>query len=198
MDNANRQTSQTEETSDDALFCPECGYNLRAIPERRCPECGYGFDRVGVRDLAEQYVEAELAAFRRVTLCALAAIGLVGLGLLRQGVACGLVLVVAMGVAFGASVRYGIRDVPALFWLVLVLGIVPVPLLAGTPLWLWLASPLPLVGIYLLARTARIPEFASMSASADLQKQRRFAFAAAYISLAASVFAVCARWLQLY
>ncbi len=26
------------------LFCPECGYNLRALLSNRCPECGYSLD----------------------------------------------------------------------------------------------------------------------------------------------------------
>src|SRR5215212_4566949 len=27
------------------LFCPECGYDLRAIESDRCPECGWTIDR---------------------------------------------------------------------------------------------------------------------------------------------------------
>jgi hypothetical protein len=26
------------------IACPQCGYNLRGLVERRCPECGQGFD----------------------------------------------------------------------------------------------------------------------------------------------------------
>lgn len=36
-----------ESASNDALerVCPECGYDLRAIPSDRCPECGQAIDR---------------------------------------------------------------------------------------------------------------------------------------------------------
>ncbi len=34
---------------DEDLYCPQCGYNLRGIPEDRCPECGFGYDRGAVR-----------------------------------------------------------------------------------------------------------------------------------------------------
>ncbi len=34
---------------DEDLYCPECGYNLRGIPEDRCPECGFGYDRGAIR-----------------------------------------------------------------------------------------------------------------------------------------------------
>lgn len=36
------------------LYCPECDYLLRGLPEARCPECGHPFDRG--RLLVEQYV----------------------------------------------------------------------------------------------------------------------------------------------
>jgi hypothetical protein len=31
-----------------AVFCPECGYDLRATAELRCPECGSAFDRESI------------------------------------------------------------------------------------------------------------------------------------------------------
>ncbi len=34
---------------DEDLYCPQCGYNLRGIPEDRCPECSFGYDRGAVR-----------------------------------------------------------------------------------------------------------------------------------------------------
>ncbi len=34
---------------DEDLYCPQCGYNLRGIPEDRCPECGFGYDRGAIR-----------------------------------------------------------------------------------------------------------------------------------------------------
>ena len=36
---------------DGDLYCPQCGYNLRAIPENRCPECGFGYNREGIESL---------------------------------------------------------------------------------------------------------------------------------------------------
>lgn len=36
------------------IYCPECDYSLRSLPQQRCPECGRAFDRS--RLLVEQYV----------------------------------------------------------------------------------------------------------------------------------------------
>ncbi|MCP4589601.1 MAG: hypothetical protein GY842_02545, partial [bacterium] len=55
----------------DAVFCPECGYNLYGIPEHRCPECGFGFDQSAVRELADIYAVAKLAVYQQVTTCSL-------------------------------------------------------------------------------------------------------------------------------
>jgi hypothetical protein len=30
------------------VHCPECGYDLRALPEHRCPECGFHYDSEGI------------------------------------------------------------------------------------------------------------------------------------------------------
>ena len=46
-------TSETSADGDAAdVLCPQCGYDLRGIPERRCPECGYGYDRAAIRSIA--------------------------------------------------------------------------------------------------------------------------------------------------
>lgn len=37
-------TEEAEATTDDALTCPLCDYDLRGLPEHRCPECGHAFD----------------------------------------------------------------------------------------------------------------------------------------------------------
>ena len=38
----------TKPAPDEELFCPECGYNLRALEgAQRCPECGLAIDRQG-------------------------------------------------------------------------------------------------------------------------------------------------------
>ena len=34
---------------DKDLYCLQCGYNLRGLPEERCPECGTRFEHGGVR-----------------------------------------------------------------------------------------------------------------------------------------------------
>lgn len=33
------------------IYCPDCGYDLRGIPEGACPECGFRYDRQAVRSL---------------------------------------------------------------------------------------------------------------------------------------------------
>ncbi len=33
------------------ICCPQCGYDLRTLPERRCPECGFHYDQEGIRSL---------------------------------------------------------------------------------------------------------------------------------------------------
>ncbi|MHC4066086.1 MAG: hypothetical protein ACYSUI_16535 [Planctomycetota bacterium] len=46
-------------------MCPQCGYDLRGIPEERCPECGYGFDRAAIRSLARADNWRRDSAYRR-------------------------------------------------------------------------------------------------------------------------------------
>lgn len=53
------------------IHCPECGYDLRGIPERQCPECGFGFERAAIEawaqiwseDAHESYHAAQRRAF---------------------------------------------------------------------------------------------------------------------------------------
>jgi hypothetical protein len=43
------QSVETQPSPTDTdLFCPHCGYNVRALPEDRCPECGEPFDRMAL------------------------------------------------------------------------------------------------------------------------------------------------------
>jgi|GEM_PF-6691985 len=35
--------------TDKDVYCLNCGYCLRGIPERRCPECGSGYDHAAIR-----------------------------------------------------------------------------------------------------------------------------------------------------
>lgn len=46
------------------VYCPNCGYDLRGIPEQRCPECGFGYDHAGIKTLAGQRACDMLAAYR--------------------------------------------------------------------------------------------------------------------------------------
>jgi hypothetical protein len=94
--------------------CPECGYDLRGIPEGRCPECGFRYDHEGVRDLARGWLIA-----REAELCfAIRAMGL------------GLVLLILM---------VTIRHAPWMPWLILgiwvnVAGSIVVTVIAGARL----------------------------------------------------------------
>jgi hypothetical protein len=47
------------------VYCPNCGYDLRDIPEQRCPECGFGYDHAGIKAVAGQRACDVLAAYRR-------------------------------------------------------------------------------------------------------------------------------------
>ncbi len=48
------------------LHCPQCGYDLRGIPEERCPECGFGFDVPALRDLAQRAALMVMSAYQAV------------------------------------------------------------------------------------------------------------------------------------
>lgn len=47
------------------LFCPECDYNLRDLPERRCPECGTDFDPTTLRVSRIPWVHRKELGFLR-------------------------------------------------------------------------------------------------------------------------------------
>jgi hypothetical protein len=51
------------------VVCPQCGYDLRAIPEQRCPECGYGFDQAAVRAIASEDCWQQVIRYRKMTRC---------------------------------------------------------------------------------------------------------------------------------
>ncbi len=65
--------------SKEHLYCTQCGYNLRGIPENRCPECGFGYDRGAIRgpsisEACNRYTASKRALGLAVfaTMCALA------------------------------------------------------------------------------------------------------------------------------
>src|SRR5438105_2936585 len=58
------------------VFCPECGYDLRGIPEGACPECGFRYDRKAILSLNREWclnrlAELEYAVGLQVTLLAI-------------------------------------------------------------------------------------------------------------------------------
>lgn len=53
---------------DEDLYCPQCGYNLRAIPENRCPECGFGYNREGIESLCVMEAHKRNVILHRVQL----------------------------------------------------------------------------------------------------------------------------------
>ncbi len=55
------------------VFCPECGYNLRGIPEDRCPECGFGFEHAAIRLIAAARFAKRLTTYQRTLRLALVA-----------------------------------------------------------------------------------------------------------------------------
>lgn len=51
---------------DEDVYCPQCGYNLRAIPENRCPECGFGYNREGIESLCVMEAHKRNVTLHRV------------------------------------------------------------------------------------------------------------------------------------
>ena len=43
------------------LRCPQCGYDLRGLPENRCPECGNFFDPNKLRGQHQKSVRTKIA-----------------------------------------------------------------------------------------------------------------------------------------
>ena len=69
----------SDDTEAPDLLCPQCGYDLRGIPEQRCPECGFGFDHAAIRVLtAWENWERDSAYRRTIVWAALAVALLVG------------------------------------------------------------------------------------------------------------------------
>jgi hypothetical protein len=83
--------------SDKNLYCPQCGYNLRAIPENRCPECGFGYNREGIESFCVMEAHERNVILHRVQL-------------LSSISAC--------------SALFRLADHPAVFVTILVLGVV--------------------------------------------------------------------------
>ena len=41
-------SSESDNQVQPTVHCPQCGYDLRALPQPRCPECGFRFDEEGI------------------------------------------------------------------------------------------------------------------------------------------------------
>jgi hypothetical protein len=100
----------------ESLYCPECAYDLRGIPEGRCPECGFGFERAAVRSIAWLHLKARCSIYRRMVLIAgIAALcWLVGEWQWLRG-AFVVVLGAALFVIWGGLLRS--RELPPRSWL---------------------------------------------------------------------------------
>ncbi len=127
------------------LYCTQCGYNLRGIPENRCPECGYGYNRGAVR--SESVFEAfnRYAASRNAIGYAIFAVACAPAHLSSQS---RLIQTIAAALAFGillcalsipiiktAGIRDWFPDMSFFFWLL-------IPLV----LFMWGRSGVALVG----------------------------------------------------
>ncbi len=74
---ADAQYPEPEQSEEKDVFCPRCGYNLRAIPERRCPECGFGYDHAAIQAVALAEVREWDARYRKTIIQATLAIVLI-------------------------------------------------------------------------------------------------------------------------
>ena len=50
-----------------SVCCPQCGYDLRALPEHRCPECGFHYDQEGIVGLNAAWCQEVLDDLRFAT-----------------------------------------------------------------------------------------------------------------------------------
>ncbi|HUU84538.1 MAG TPA: hypothetical protein VM243_13650 [Phycisphaerae bacterium] len=73
----------SDDTEASDLLCPQCGYDLRGIPEQRCPECGFGFDHAALRALTSQDNWERDSAYRRTILWAALSVALLVSPVLR-------------------------------------------------------------------------------------------------------------------
>jgi hypothetical protein len=46
-----RMSPESDNPVSPSVCCPQCGYDLRALPEYRCPECGFHYDNEGILGL---------------------------------------------------------------------------------------------------------------------------------------------------
>ncbi len=66
------------------MHCPQCGYDLRAIPEERCPECGFRYDREGILAMNRDWCALRIselkyaAAFQLVGSLTILLVGVLG------------------------------------------------------------------------------------------------------------------------
>ncbi|MCP4594841.1 MAG: zinc ribbon domain-containing protein [bacterium] len=171
---------------DDAVFCPECGYNLHGIPEHRCPECGFGFDQSAVRELADIYAVAKLAVYQQVTTCSLFAIGVIFLaghrliGLSMSGLRSWLIVPAALFLGLLYTVWRGDSVWTVLCWAA-ALGVWFFP--DAAPL---LAGGLVCLAAYRLTRLRAVPPFTTLSVRPERSRQVLRSSTIAFISLGAA------------
>ncbi|MCG3132083.1 MAG: hypothetical protein FLDDKLPJ_02893 [Phycisphaerae bacterium] len=113
---AGRRLPRTPLTAE--LRCPQCGYDLRGIPQERCPECGFGFDVAALRDVVLRaglmLIDAYQTAARRgawvigLSLAVIVLCGGNGPGFLGLRAFAGLVTTAALGLYYehGSPANY--------------------------------------------------------------------------------------------
>lgn len=50
------------------MFCRQCHYDLRALPESRCPECGTPFDPLEEKTFLRELPDEREALHRRIAI----------------------------------------------------------------------------------------------------------------------------------
>ena len=175
----------THMATDEEVFCPQCGYNLFGIPERRCPECGFGFDREAVQSLAQEYVGTRWTVYRRVIIFSITTVCLMLLPLLNTSLSFlwWPVLLIAIALAFYALAVGSAWLGPMVALGCVMLVIVP-HLLAELP---WLAGFPAALAIIDLIGLPRNRPYLARTVPEETRKRLKLIEVAAFISLGLSI-----------